>query len=1000
MTVSIIRSIRSLATSLRADLMFWLAVSIAVALLAIPQLRTVIWQLGQAATSGRITLFAYLLILGAWGMASIVYVVPPAWTGSPQGSMPRRRVVWISAGLVSTIFLLVIQIANPSGVDWRGWALLFGGVFLTPFVGAAMRRTLDAILDLWLKPSSSVRATIGLAAVGISIVAILFNWFPGHRGPHYTLIGSSFQLAAVGILLFGTWLLGSAVTGGNSPGGIWRSAGRIVVWICASWAFGEAVWYVTSLAPPNDFVTYRFYTAWCALEIVTIVVLYGALADRVQEAIPKAPVRLLAPLAVLLIALATKVPFAEPMQEASATRSQTAPSEANWLSALEKRLASIPAGKPVVVVAASGGGSRAAIYASLVFDAMNRERFPNAQSTKTWSDHILLVSGVSGGSLGSAIYISNLASPRDQLNGILRNSNRDDLSKRIADYASAMADEEPADQEAGKIWAQIQKSASEMAPWSKDAHSPLAEALRSAAVDDACTDFMAPILRGALATNISRGESLWRFWTESFAWGTSNSWEGYSTSDEPRPSFKPEKTPLALFNTTDVSSGRRIAIGFPSLPVRFFEPAKPPKGSSKAPTEPHAETWEDLSLDRPISLAQAVGLSANFPFGFNVVAVHAKQGKTRHLVDGGVVDNTGIDSIRETFDGIRRRAGDSSNEFNQRYFKVWSELRTRGVVLVEIDSGAKPSEPGPATALLSVALEPVDALNNVSYATANETKAAHLKAIADSLKIPVDLKGSLDSLLKSDAPKDADARALAHEIADRGVLRLLHVPFVCNHPGEDNVMTAWSLSPNDKSMVIARFLFELSAGAATTRSGLELFSDPIPKQVAAVQQRAKDLAAQSSLLSAARLSQQRAASAVAMVDGTSAEGPGAAKRFQELKASLDDTKRLVGMVASSEKQFKTLDDISKTVDAVAKSWEPGKGLKLEDSRALKSAFGDDGGVTRELNEIVASVTKSIKPLPETPAQRAERTRREIMQQAPPKNIGVKPQSNKPQKKGS
>src|SRR5262249_32563459 len=35
-----------------------------------------------------------------------------------------------------------------------------------------------------------------------------------------------------------------------------------------------------------------------------------------------------------------------------------------------------------------------------------------------------------------------------------------------------------------------------------------------------------------------------------------------------------------------------------------------------------------------------------------------------------------------------------------------------------------------------------------------------------------------------------------------------HLPFVCNHLGADNVMTAWALGPEDKAEVLIRFLIE------------------------------------------------------------------------------------------------------------------------------------------------------------------------------------------------
>jgi len=812
----------------------------------------------------------------------------------------------------------------------------------------------------------------------IGLVLLLVPWFPGHRGPGYSLGGSTLQLAAAAGLMAGAWLALSTNRGNMRSRRMWRFVGRVVVWICASWAFGEVVWYLTFALPPEYYVSFRFYTAWCALEIVTIVVLYGALADRMQTAWPRAPVRVLAPLCAVLVAVATRVPFAEPLQEAPNQASSTRPDEVVWLEALEKRLGSVPSGDPVVVVAASGGGSRAAIFSALVFESLRRQPFPTPASKKTWSDHTLFVSGVSGGSLGTSIYVSDLVAPRAPNKGVLRNSHRADLLGRVAGHAEDMASSSK-DPEVKRLWEAIGAEAEAIAAGGKGDDSELARALSSPVVDDACADFMAPILRGALATNISRGESLWQFWTEYNGWGASNSWNGYAVRGKD-PAYDFTKTPLVLFNTTDVASGRRVAVGFPPLPTDFF-------GASLSR---RAETVDDFGDPRAIALAQAVGLSANFPFGFNVVELPGKPGNPRHFVDGGVVDNTGIDSLRETFDGVRRRAFDFKNPLRGRYRKVWDELRSRGVVLVEIDSGAKPGPPGGATAFLSVLLEPVDALNNVAYATANETKSAHMKAMADSLRHPVELGKTLDRLLASEDAEDAEDRGIARDLVDEGVERLLHVPLVCSHPGEDNVMTAWSLGPSDKAMVLARFLLERKTGDAVTEANLRRFIVPIPAQIAEVQKLAKGMADRFALRQAARAGQAMAAQVAAVDNPPAADRVKAAGQLEDFKKNIDETKRAVASLNPADQRVKDFDDLSAALGNVAKSYKSGLAANAKDLGYVKSAVGGKGPASpNELNELVKTATSSKARVPETPAQRAERTRREV-DQAPPKNAVAKP----------
>jgi hypothetical protein len=57
----------------------------------------------------------------------------------------------------------------------------------------------------------------------------------------------------------------------------------------------------------------------------------------------------------------------------------------------------------VVLVAASGGGSRAALFAALAYEAMESMPFdPEDPASPTVGSHIIAISSVSGGSLASA----------------------------------------------------------------------------------------------------------------------------------------------------------------------------------------------------------------------------------------------------------------------------------------------------------------------------------------------------------------------------------------------------------------------------------------------------------------------------------------------------------------------------------------------------------------------------------------------------------------------
>jgi hypothetical protein len=220
-----------------------------------------------------------------------------------------------------------------------------------------------------------------------------------------------------------------------------------------------------------------------------------------------------------------------------------------------------------------------------------------------------------------------------------------------------------------------------------------------------------------------------------------------------------------------------------------------------------------------VSLAEATRLSANFPWGFPVARVDIPQrtptGSQRpdvRFVDGAVVDNTGIDSLRYVVDRLRawaNRAGRSaavSSSEQRRYQiakQIVDELMRRGIVVLEIDSGAKPQSPGLVARSLSGLLEPVAALENASYAHGSADVGTNLSVIETQLpfRLARQLRWRIERLA-SPLWKDGGT--------DRQnfLPNVERITVICNH--EENVMTAWALGPRDKAHVFLRF----AAGSA------------------------------------------------------------------------------------------------------------------------------------------------------------------------------------------
>jgi hypothetical protein len=321
-------------------------------------------------------------------------------------------------------------------------------------------------------------------------------------------------------------------------------------------------------------------------------------------------------------------------------------------------------------------------------------------------------------------------------------------------------------------------------------------------MDDLCGDFMAPVFRGALTPRLSRGRSLETFWSSRFGWGQSADVRGYDRTPLGLSDFAGyhwRSSPLVVFNAADVRRGARVAIGFPPLPRRLLLPRldeQERKEGGEVRFPPGSLT--DVTDGRSMSLARAVRVSANFPFGFNVLTIPRRSPPAEEadvycaardrggqlvdptdgvvkLLDGGVVDNTGMDTVYFALRGVERQAKQEGTR--GAYARLWGALRGRLVVLIEIDSGQKPGPPGPLNRPLSGLLDSLDGLDNASFNNADMAKRRYLRTLRETFSRP-------------------------------GAPFFRHIKVECNHFDEPNVMTAWSLGTKDKGQVIQRWLVE------------------------------------------------------------------------------------------------------------------------------------------------------------------------------------------------
>ena len=190
----------------------------------------------------------------------------------------------------------------------------------------------------------------------------------------------------------------------------------------------------------DNLISYRLFTIWAVFQVLTTLVIIGLLIDRWHDATDRWPVRqtaiLMLPLAVWLFSRSHPVTTSElnrhlthdqiqvwegmrsfKSQENPRTVDWHGRKNREWFDHLNSRVAQAPESQPVVIVAASGGGSRAAIFTALVLETLARtpiapsssiSNSSEAMHERTWADNIVLISSVSGGSLASAYHVGRL----------------------------------------------------------------------------------------------------------------------------------------------------------------------------------------------------------------------------------------------------------------------------------------------------------------------------------------------------------------------------------------------------------------------------------------------------------------------------------------------------------------------------------------------------------------------------------------------------------------
>lgn len=582
-----------------------------------------------------------------------------------------------------------------------------------------------------------------LAAVALGVVGGLgllpAPWKAGDPGPSI-VAGLAMAVGVVG--LFGPRLL------------MWKPSLRIqmevvtrgLVMSLGSYFLAEILWGV--FIPNVPEASFRLYTIWAIYHLLFVILCVARALDLVENVVRRAVFTLAALACVFIIGeqLARQgtlapIPREKPV-DADAVFTE-------WMATANARLDQMCAG-PVVFVSAAGGGSRAAIFAMLSLESLSRMRIdppdlysPHCEDQRL-SDHVLFISSVSGGSVASAHFSHRMA---QGTLGVplppgtpLKHAPREELEAHLMDGACGL--------KADRLWP-----------------------LHSAALDDMFVDFNAPLLRGLVMPGVSRGEGLASFWGDYLTWPASFS--------------EPGRAPLLLINTASARTGARVVTGKPPLPPLMVNDGKQPSAPARSTCE--------LAASGDLSLPDAVRASANFPWIVDLPNVIDAKGNKESLIDGGVFDNTGLDTfvllLRGLTDAERWKGKPGAREAIDRFF---AKLEQRGVLFLEIDSGAKPPSLEKTRSSGGAISTPLSALSRASHAFARdmgEYQKAEIGRLLAGRKVTM-LQASYDY---GDVELSDDASPEQKE---------------CVAENQDEVMTAWALGPKDKGRLLGQFLWQ------------------------------------------------------------------------------------------------------------------------------------------------------------------------------------------------
>jgi hypothetical protein len=265
--------------------------------------------------------------------------------------------------------------------------------------------------------------------------------------------------------------------------------------------------------------------------------------------------------------------------------------------------------KPIIVVATAGGGIRAAAWTAEVITRLANSCEQTGTENK-FSSSLLLVSSVSGGSVGAMYVVSSYDADGHW---------HDELGDRVRKNAAQTS-------LSAVGWGFLYPDLLRMIP-------------------------LAGSLTGLLGGKIDRGWALENAWLRQW---DGHLWQTPPTIDEWRDDVANGRKPAVIFNATSAESGQRFLIASTTLAPNAIGDFK------DSSTIQFSTELKEYDVD----VATAARLSATFPWVSPMARASEKEAESRvHVADGGYYDNSGVLSASEWLLEAQPEIGHRTVEF-------------------------------------------------------------------------------------------------------------------------------------------------------------------------------------------------------------------------------------------------------------------------------------------------------------------------------------------------